>query len=320
MPAEARAPSTAGRLVAWPVRGAVSAAGVMEPTVQVHSQPRLLSCLQMWFDGGNGDCGRSASTVTGMTQRDDAPMYQQVAAALRAQIKNLDLFPGQKLPSEEAIAKTYGVVRMTARRALDVLREEGLIVTTRGSGSVVRHEYATRDIPLDRYLAEVRNLVAGGLAEPPTLEVRVSTTVEQVPADDQVADVFGALRGALVLRRRRVVTWMQTPYVLMTSYYPLDLVAGTPIATDDAHVEGGIRDLAAIGVRVTAVEEAIHGRLPSKDEQVALKIVMPAAVTASTRRMFAEGRVVALSWDVVYPGDRVKLVSRVDLSGEWPPD
>ncbi|MEO3922904.1 GntR family transcriptional regulator [Micromonosporaceae bacterium B7E4] len=45
--------------------------------------------------------------------------------------------PGHKLPGEVTLAQTYAVARGTVRAALDVLREEGRVVTFTGRGTFV---------------------------------------------------------------------------------------------------------------------------------------------------------------------------------------
>jgi GntR family transcriptional regulator len=66
------------------------------------------------------------------------PVYRQLAALLRERIASGDLAPNRPIPSEQTLRDTYGVARGTARRAVAVLREEGLIITVKGRGSFVR--------------------------------------------------------------------------------------------------------------------------------------------------------------------------------------
>ena len=49
-----------------------------------------------------------------------------VKAELYDYIDNLDLEKGTKLPPENTIAQNYGVSRVTVRRALDELEQEGV--------------------------------------------------------------------------------------------------------------------------------------------------------------------------------------------------
>lgn len=63
--------------------------------------------------------------------------YQQLAGILRGQIGRGELEPGQRLPSEQELMDTYEVSRGTVRKALEVLREEGVIQTVPIRGSRV---------------------------------------------------------------------------------------------------------------------------------------------------------------------------------------
>ena len=64
-------------------------------------------------------------------------IYVQLADDLAKRMSSGEFPPGSRLPSEAELAESYGVAKMTVRRALDVLRERGLIRTLHGRGSVV---------------------------------------------------------------------------------------------------------------------------------------------------------------------------------------
>ena len=66
------------------------------------------------------------------------PVYRQLARILRDRIQSGELRPGDPLPSESTLAQTFDVGRDAVRDALALLRSEGLVVTTRGVGTVVR--------------------------------------------------------------------------------------------------------------------------------------------------------------------------------------
>jgi len=63
--------------------------------------------------------------------------YAQVADHIAARIEAGDLEPGRRLPPERELAREYGVAYNTIRRAMDVLRERGLIITMHGRGTYV---------------------------------------------------------------------------------------------------------------------------------------------------------------------------------------
>jgi GntR family transcriptional regulator len=64
-------------------------------------------------------------------------VYVQLADELAALIRDGTYPAGSRLPSEAELAETYEVARPTVRQALARLREQDLIVTLHGRGSVV---------------------------------------------------------------------------------------------------------------------------------------------------------------------------------------
>jgi GntR family transcriptional regulator len=65
------------------------------------------------------------------------PLYQQLQRALREAIENKVLSPDDALPAERQIAADLAVSRITVRKAIDGLVEEGLLVRRQGSGNFV---------------------------------------------------------------------------------------------------------------------------------------------------------------------------------------
>ena len=63
--------------------------------------------------------------------------YIRVATAFADRIHSGELRPGDKLPSEHAIAAEFEVAYSTARRAMKDLRDRGLINTVWGKGTFV---------------------------------------------------------------------------------------------------------------------------------------------------------------------------------------
>jgi DNA-binding GntR family transcriptional regulator len=63
--------------------------------------------------------------------------YRQLAAVLRDRIRNGELPPGRRMPSEKDLHDEFGLARETVRRAMAVLRQEGLIEIRQGHGTFV---------------------------------------------------------------------------------------------------------------------------------------------------------------------------------------
>jgi GntR family transcriptional regulator len=64
------------------------------------------------------------------------PVYQRIAAELRTRISAGQYL--RRLPAESALAAEFGVNRLTARRAVQVLATAGLVEVVPGRGAYVR--------------------------------------------------------------------------------------------------------------------------------------------------------------------------------------
>jgi len=65
------------------------------------------------------------------------PVYRQVADVLRRRIASGELQPNRPVPSETQLEAEFEIARGTARKAIAVLREGGLVVTIPGRGTFV---------------------------------------------------------------------------------------------------------------------------------------------------------------------------------------
>lgn len=80
---------------------------------------------------------QASHTVLMVIDRDAArPLYLQLADELRVEIERGD-YPG-KIPSITALASMYDIAAVTVRKALDVLRAEGLLEFVPGRGTYVK--------------------------------------------------------------------------------------------------------------------------------------------------------------------------------------
>ncbi|WP_322984644.1 GntR family transcriptional regulator [Streptomyces sp. S584] len=65
------------------------------------------------------------------------PPYRQIADQLRADIADGSIPIGRRIPSLVELEQTYGVARDTLRKAVQVLKDEGLVETVNGMGIYV---------------------------------------------------------------------------------------------------------------------------------------------------------------------------------------
>jgi DNA-binding GntR family transcriptional regulator len=66
------------------------------------------------------------------------PSYAQLVRIVHEQIAMGRLRPGDRLPSESQFCEHHGVSRMTVRRAINVLVEQGLVITRQGQGAFIK--------------------------------------------------------------------------------------------------------------------------------------------------------------------------------------
>jgi GntR family transcriptional regulator, transcriptional repressor for pyruvate dehydrogenase complex len=69
---------------------------------------------------------------TGLNARRVRSAPEQIVASIRASILDGSLGPGDRLPSEQAMAELYGVSRPTVREALRTLRADHVLTSSRG--------------------------------------------------------------------------------------------------------------------------------------------------------------------------------------------
>ena len=77
------------------------------------------------------------------------PPYRQIADILRRRIASGQYRPDTRIPTETELVEEFEVARTTARRAVAVLREQGLIYTVPNRGSYVARE-APKSGPVNR--------------------------------------------------------------------------------------------------------------------------------------------------------------------------
>lgn len=256
----------------------------------------------------------------------DRPAYRQVADRLRQHIDSGEWPAAHRLPSESELMEQFAVSRVTVRLAVGALRSEGLIVTRQGRGSYVRDREPIWRINANRYIQDAR-FAAGRAAEPAPMfgtvgdepgRYRLERSFHEERANQHVAELLGIAPGELVLERRCLFFIDERPEQLSTSYLPLELVRGTPVA--EPHNEpwpgGTIAQLASLGRQVSHVEESVRARMPTPEEGQTLRIAAGVPVLVITSRLYTDANQdnpVEAVVDVVMPADRVILDYVVEL-------
>lgn len=92
----------------------------------------------------NAKGGSAAQTNDHIDRQSAHPVYAQLADAIRQQISEGVYRPGDQLPSEAMLVRTYHVSPMTVRRAINLLADQEVVSTAQGRGTFVKQvELAT---------------------------------------------------------------------------------------------------------------------------------------------------------------------------------
>jgi GntR family phosphonate transport system transcriptional regulator len=113
----------------------------------------------------------------------DGSFWVRIAHEIAQAIRHSIYAPGERLPSEHALAQMHGVNRHTIRRSLSALHQLGLLRPARGSGTYVE-EFAV-DLLIGKRTSYRQNLAQAGLKG----GMRVLASLHE-PAEDGVAQAL----------------------------------------------------------------------------------------------------------------------------------
>lgn len=188
-----------------------------------------------------------------VTRSNVTPLHHQVYVVLRQQIEE-GLFSGNRqIPSEHALSDTFNVSRITIRRAMDRLKQEGLISRTRGRGTFAQTPRTPQTISAD--LRDVfENLMEMGRRT----RVRV-VEFGYVPAPAPIAERLGLTPGAPVQRAVRVRYHEKTPFSHLTTYLPEDV--GQSFTREDLAQTPLLSLMERAGIRPVSADQSVTAKL-----------------------------------------------------------
>ncbi|MBB4663846.1 GntR family transcriptional regulator [Conexibacter arvalis] len=205
------------------------------------------------------------------------PAHQQIRDELIAEIESGALGPGARLPGEIALAKRFGVTRMTLRQALAAMVNDGMLVRRQGVGTFVAQDAARRRnmTRLTGFREDMRN-------EGRPVETRMLAQ-EIRPATAEVATPLGLEEGAHVTLVERLRLVGGEPVVIQRSWIPYERC---PELWREPLVEGSL--YATLQTR-WAVElrraDQSFSAVEASSEQAALLDVAPGAPLLQVERL-----------------------------------
>lgn len=223
---------------------------------------------------------------------DGRSFHERIAADLRDEIMTGDLAPGAKLPSTAQLRERFEAANATIQKALQLLKDEQLVVGRAGAAVTVR-DHRQRTMRPAAYMAPVPEGLSyrwfsevakdGGRARSCLMEV-----AESVPPADVAAALRLPAHGTAILRRQ-LLTIDDEPAELVSSYYPLDLARGTALAEKRRILGGTPTLLAELGHAPARSVDRVSARIPTQAQYRALRLPGDLPVLRTLRVVLDEG-------------------------------
>jgi GntR family transcriptional regulator len=222
--------------------------------------------------------------------------YHHIAEELRARVSSGEYAAGRLLPSESELSGEFDVSRVTVRKALELLRDEGLVDARQGFGWFVAGEPVRQ--PLARLSTIEDQMRASG--------VRPERRVLEFAFERAPRDVARALGASQTLRVKRLNLADGEPFAIVTVWCASDLAQKLSRADVERSPFYELLDVPLSGATQTIGADAA-----AVDEATLLGVPTGSPVLRCTRTTTdTDSRVVLVSHHV-FPAHRTEFV--VDL-------
>lgn len=209
------------------------------------------------------------------------PLYIQIKDLLQRQIEEGSIAVDDRLPSERELAEAYGVSRMTARQALQLLQQSGFSRTQVGKGT-----YATRP-QIDQELRELtsftKDMTQRGLRPRSCV-----LAAELRRADDESAAQLQTVVGEELVVLQRVRLADEKPIALETAHLRHSQFPGI-LREHDFSMESLYQVLKeCYHVHLVWANQVIGARMPDRFERAALELPARTPVLSLRRVTYDE--------------------------------
>jgi len=231
-------------------------------------------------------------------------LWTTIAATLTAEIAEGHYRPGDKLPTEAALAARFGVNRHTVRHAIAAMAKGGAVHSRRGSGVYVTAR--PTEYRLGRRVRFHQNVLAAG--QTPSRRI---TRAETRPAAPREAEALRLSDGALVHVVEGLSLADGQPLGAFRSIFPAERVPGLlPAIEAEASVTAALR---ACGVTdYTRAETRLTAKLADPVLALALQI-QPGAPVLRSVAVNLDGEGVPVEYGTTwFAGDRITLTVNPD--------
>lgn len=224
------------------------------------------------------------------------PRYTAIKDHIIRRVDTARWKAGDRVPSENELATEFSVSRMTARRALQELGEQGILVRTQGLGS---------------FVADVRPMSSMLQVQSIDTEIRARgrehgaevLTLEEVEADHTTAVLLGLDQGTVIYHSILLHSENGRPLQYEDRY--VNPRFGPDYLAQDFTVMTPSSYLSAISP-LTEADQAIEAVCVNADMASALQIGLNEPCLKLNRRTWCKRGIVTIA-TLIYPGSRYRL-------------
>jgi GntR family transcriptional regulator len=233
--------------------------------------------------------------------------YRTIAGDLRRRIEAREFDAGGLLPSEAELSAAYGASRVTVRRALEELRDEGLVGSRKGQGWFIAVD------PLRQALGRLGTIEAQLEASGVRAERRV-LDFGFVRAPERVAALLGLRQGGTVLRARRLNLADGRPFARVTVWAAEPFGAG--LSRDDVQRHSFYDLLARSGRGVRSATQTIGAAAAGAQDAKVLEVAPGSPVLRCERVTLDRSGAAVLVAEHVFPALRTEFVVELPNVGD----
>jgi GntR family transcriptional regulator len=233
----------------------------------------------------------------------------RVREELESRIARGELAPGEQLPTERELRDEFGVSRVTVRRALASLSDEGLVYAIQGRGTFVA---SGRLAEPPNTLQSFHELVANEHVTVGAQPLRVDTRAASLDE----AEKFGIAPGAPLFELVRLRTLDELPVAIDSTTLPLSIDPDLPGL--DWSQESLYARLVGAGHAPVSADYAVEARAADASVAGLLAAAVGSPVlVAESEVSDAAGRVIVIGV-ITYRGDRYRFRSRLTAGSTVP--
>jgi Transcriptional regulators len=236
---------------------------------------------------------------SGVSASSKSPLYHQIYLILRDQILSGTYRPGQLLPSELEISETYGVSRITARRAVAELAATNLVERFRGRGTIVRRrpDDQVQRASANSWLQSVSSM--GRMSSVKVLELSYGG------ANDEEAKALKMEVGTEVQRMLRIRSNAAGPFSLLATSIPARL--GRNFGIEQLQSTPLLELLSEAGVVPSYAEQTISATLANQTTASQLETEVGAPLIKLQRVVYDDAENPVEWLTALYRPDRFQL-------------